>query len=193
MIDNKSLSLSFQPVRLLRIVERVKEELRQALEERRLEFEIAEFETSEDVVIADPQRLLQVFRQVIINAVKYTPDAGQITIASRRRPGFVEVRVSDTGIGIAPENQQHIFEKFSSAGDSSLHSTSKTKFKGGGAGLGLAIVKGIIEAHGGTIWCESPGHDERACPGSTFHIMIPILPPVPEANLFLEALRPNSL
>jgi hypothetical protein len=57
-----------------------------------------------------------------------------------------------------------------------LHSTSKTKFKGGGTGLGLAIVKGIIEAHGGTIWCESPGHDDKACLGTTFHIMIPEAP-----------------
>lgn len=193
MIDNRVLSLSFQPVRLLRIVARVNDELNQALRDRQLDYSLGEFEGSDDVVIADPQRMLQVFRHVILNAIKFTPDKGRIAVTSLRRPGFVEVKVADTGIGIALENQQAIFDKFSSVSDVSLHSTSKTKFKGGGAGLGLAIVKGIIEAHGGTIWCESPGHDERLCPGSTFHIMIPILPPVPEASFFAEALKANPL
>lgn len=189
MIDNDMLSLSFQPVQLLRIIQRVYAELQHAFVERQLAFHIVDFVDGQDIIVADPQRMLQVFRQIILNAVKFTPDGGGITVSSRRRPGFLEVLVADTGIGIAPENQQRIFEKFSPAGDAALHSTSKTKFKGGGTGLGLAIVRGIIEAHGGTIWCESPGHDERACPGSTFHIMIPEVPPVQEANRFAEALR----
>lgn len=189
MIDNHVLSLSFQPVRLLRLVQRVEDELHQALQDRKLQFELETFEGGDDVIIADPQRILQVLRHIVLNAVKFTPDGGQIQISSQRRPGFVEVRVADTGIGIAPENQQRIFEKFASISDVSLHSTSKTKFKGGGAGLGLSIVKGVIEAHGGAVWCESPGCDERNCPGSTFHLMIPIMPPVSEANTFAEALK----
>jgi signal transduction histidine kinase len=63
---------------------------------------------------------------------------------------------------------------FSALGDVSLHSSGKTKFKGGGPGLGLPIARGIIEAHGGTVWAESDGYDEMTCPGSTFHIMIPM-------------------
>lgn len=67
-----------------------------------------------------------------------------------------------------------MFEKFGRLGETSLHSSGKTKFKGGGPGLGLPITKGIIEAHGGAIWIESEGRDEIRCPGTTFHILLPL-------------------
>ena len=84
--------------------------------------------------------------------------------------------------------------KFGGLGDVALHSTGKIKFKGGGAGLGLSIAKGLVEAHGGTIWAESPGHDENELPGSTFHIMVPIRtePPRPrEPELLTWARDPR--
>ena len=82
-------------------------------------------------------------------------------------------------------------------GRADLHSSGKTKFKGGGPGLGLPITRGIIEAHSGTIWVESPGHDEAACPGSTFHILLPARtePTDPKiAKLFarLQKIEPES-
>jgi signal transduction histidine kinase len=86
----------------------------------------------------------------------------------------VEVQVRDTGIGIAPEHLDLVFEKFFQSGEVLLHSSGKTKFKGGGPGLGLAIARGIAKAHGGYIWVESPGHDEATCPGSTFFVRLPI-------------------
>ena len=91
----------------------------------------------------------------------------------RTLPGFIEITIADTGIGISSENQAVIFEKFGQLGRVNLHSSGKTKFKGGGPGLGLPITRGIIEAHGGTIWVESSGCDEEKCPGSIFHILIP--------------------
>ena len=59
-------------------------------------------------------------------------------------------------------------------GKSTLHSSGKVKFKGAGPGLGLPIARGLAEAHGGRLWAESPGHDEVNCPGSTFHLLLPI-------------------
>jgi signal transduction histidine kinase len=127
--------------------------------------------------------LLQVFRNVLYNAVKYTPDGGQIGICGRKLPGFLEVIIRDTGIGIDPDDSQVIFDKFVRLGNTALHSSSKTKFKGGGPGLGLRIAKGILESHGGAIWVESDGFDEKSCPGSTFHILIPMRAAPPDARM----------
>lgn len=131
------------------------------------------------MTFGDEERLFQALRNVLTNAIKYTPDGGVITVGGRKLPGFIEITVSDTGIGIDPENHTLVFEKFGRLGSVSLHSSGKTKFKGGGPGLGLPITKGIIEAHGGAIWVESRGYDEVNCPGSTFHILLPIrkIPP----------------
>ena len=86
----------------------------------------------------------------------------------------VEITVADDGIGIEPDQQQLIFEKFYRPESTLLHSTDDTGFKGAGPGLGLPIAKGIVEAHGGRIWVESPGRDEERCPGSTFFVRLPV-------------------
>ena len=85
--------------------------------------------------------------------------------------------VSDTGIGIDPRFKELIFSKFYQTGELALHSSGRTKFKGGGPGLGLAIARGIVEAHRGNIWAESPGYDEANYPGSQFHVVLPLRPP----------------
>jgi signal transduction histidine kinase len=117
---------------------------------------------------------------LIGNAIKYTPDDGNISIQASSVPSrqdrdeYVEVVIADKGIGIDPKYQELIFEKFFRIGDSQLHSTSDTKFKGAGPGLGLHIARGVIEAHGGRIWVESEGEDEQRLPGSRFHIILPV-------------------
>ena len=87
---------------------------------------------------------------------------------------FCEIQVRDTGIGIDPGNHKIVFEKLYQLGKVELHSSGRTKFKGGGPGLGLAIAAGIVKAHRGKIWVESPGYDEEKLPGSTFFIQIPM-------------------
>lgn len=174
MIDNNMLPLNMQPVWLNRMFKLLKAELQPILQQRRQDLDILPFEGADELLFADPGRLYQAFKNIVNNGIKFTPDGGRITIGGRLLPGFVEVTIADTGIGIALKDQDVVFEKFGQLGDVSLHSSGKTKFKGGGAGMGLPIAKGIIEAHGGSIWVESPGYDEKNCPGSTFHILLPL-------------------
>jgi signal transduction histidine kinase len=189
LIDNNLLELNFQPLWLKHIITKLRAELNDDIKERNLNFIIDDFEGSSDMTYGDPERIQQVFRNVLLNAVKFTPDGGSIRVNGRKLPGFLETIIADSGIGIAPENQLLIFEKFHRIGNIDLHSSGKTKFKGGGPGLGLHIAKGVMEAHGGAIWVESPGYDEKTFPGSTFHILIPLIsvpPNIKTSKLFTK-------
>jgi signal transduction histidine kinase len=183
LIDNNLLSLTFQPIWLGQVFTLLVGEVEQTVSSRKQNLEIRNFPGSEEMLFADPERLHQAFRNILLNAIKYTPDGGSIIIDGRILPGFIETTIADTGIGISPEDQDTIFEKFGQLGKAALHSSGKTKFKGGGPGLGLPIARGIIEAHGGAIWVESEGHDEVRCPGSTFHVLLPIRSEPPDPKL----------
>ena len=174
VIDNNLLSLNFQQVTLTHIFNLLKGELAASVKERKQRLEIKKFSGSDTWLYADSERIYQALYNVLVNAIKYTPDKGKISVDGRTLPGFIEIKIKDSGIGIAPEHQIDIFEKFAQIGRPNLHSSGKIKFKGGGPGLGLPIARGIVEAHGGTIWVESEGYDEKKFPGSIFHILIPI-------------------
>jgi signal transduction histidine kinase len=178
-IDNRVLELNHTTFSLQALLRLVCEELRGTLTERRLTLE----EDVQDLphIEADLDALRKMFTQLVGNAIKYTPDGGRITISGRQlTPGevfpedSVEVVISDTGVGIEPQLQELIFTKFYRTGPIATYSSSKTRFMGGGPGLGLSIAKGIVEAHGGIIWAESPGYDEQSCPGSKFHVVLPL-------------------
>ena len=195
LIDNNMLSLNSQPLWLNHILELLQKNLDGIMRERRLKLEIRKFPGGQEWLYADPERLYQAFQNLLTNAIKYTPDGGSITVNGRTLPGFVEVTIADSGIGISPEDQASIFEKFGQLGRADLHSSSKVKFKGGGPGLGLSITRGIIEAHGGTIWVESEGCDEEKCPGSTFHVLLPIRTESSDprlAKLFGDLTKPTT-
>ncbi|HZM25201.1 MAG TPA: HAMP domain-containing sensor histidine kinase [Anaerolineales bacterium] len=183
LIDNQLLTLNFQPIQIAHTISAIQMEVAGILANRKLTLDIVEFDGSKQWIYADSTRLMQAMQNVISNAIKYTPDGGKITIDGRTLPGFIEVIVADTGIGISTENQAMIFEKFGQLGRVELHSSGKTKFKGGGPGLGLPIARGILEAHGGSIWVESDGYDEIKCPGSTFHILVPARTDTPDVEM----------
>jgi signal transduction histidine kinase len=187
LIDNNMLSLNFQPVWINNLLGLIQNDLNDSLSSRAITLDLIPFPGVDQMLFGDPERLYQAFRNILNNAIKYTPDGGKISVDGRSLPGFLEVTVADTGIGISTEDQETIFEKFAQLGNSALHSSGKTKFKGGGPGLGLPIAKGILEAHQGSIWVESEGYNEKECPGSIFHILLPVRSEAPDpkyAKLF---------
>jgi len=182
MIDNGLMQLNFQPVWLDRLINILSTELAKTIQDRGLSLEIEPFESFNEMTFGDPERIMQVFRHILQNSIKYTPDGGKITITGRKLPGFIEATISDTGIGISQDHQEIVFEKFTRIGSAMLHSSGKTKFKGGGPGLGLHIAKGIVEYHGGTIWLESPGYDEKKLPGTIVHVLLPLRKEPPDGD-----------
>jgi signal transduction histidine kinase len=183
-IDSRALQLNPEPVFLSVLIRDITLNLKETLTARNIAFDLDSSLDELPLIEADIEGVRKVFYHLIINAVKYTPDGGSIRVWGRPlelegvRPGrsWVEVVVSDTGIGIDLSMQELIFAKFYQTGKVAWHSSGISKFKGGGPGLGLAITRGIIEAHGGRVWAESPGHDEVHCPGSDFHVVLPLRP-----------------
>ena len=178
-IDGNMLKPMLDKVQISLIVMRAQKTFKAALKERNLTL-VTDGLDQAPVILADADLIYKVFYHLIMNAIKYTQDGGQITVSGKKvdeTPGVapeIEVIVSDTGIGIDHQHHELVFEKFYQTGELHLHSSGRTKFKGGGPGLGLAIVRGIVEAHDGRVWVESAGQDEEAHLGSSFHIRLPI-------------------
>jgi signal transduction histidine kinase len=182
-LDVNAMDLRFVESRVESVMRMAIEPLTDALNDRKITLGAYGLR-SLPTVKADLERLVQAFRNIIVNAIKYTPDGGSIEIIGRvhehdsnGNPVGIELSIADTGVGINPEHQDLIFEKFFRGADPSLHSTGATKFMGAGPGLGLTIARGVIEGHGGRIWCESEGFDPENFPGSTFYIILPVVPP----------------
>ncbi len=172
-IDMNRLELMPSDVHIGEAVAKVEKTFASALEERNLTFTVEGLDTLPEIQ-GDKELIYKLFYHIIVNAIKYTPDGGRVTVCGERLIDEVEIRIQDTGIGIDPENHELVFEKFYQTGEVLLHSSGKTKFRGGGPGLGLAIARGIINAHRGRIWLESPGFNETTYPGTTVFVRLPI-------------------
>jgi signal transduction histidine kinase len=179
-IDSQTLQVAFVPVLPRMVFAETLNTFEKAVKQRNITIR-QHHQKSPTVpfIQGDPVLLNKVFYQLLSNAIKYSPDGSVIDVISREVMDeelghCFEVIVADHGIGISPEQMPFIFEKFYQGGNVSLHTSSKTAFRGGGPGLGLAISKGIIEAHGGKIIAESPGRDEKTCPGTTFRVLLPV-------------------
>jgi PAS domain S-box-containing protein len=199
LIDEKRLKLVPREINLNRLLELSINELRIFFLSRKQDLSL-QLDDSIPNIKGDSPRLIQLFSNVLVNAMKFTPDGGRIRVTTCKgispherinplseespdelksgsgAPSYIEVSIEDSGIGIDHDEQQRIFDKFYEVGNISEHSSGKFSFKAKGTGLGLAIAKGIVEMHGGRIWVESPGFDPERCPGSTFHILLPIEP-----------------
>ncbi|MGE5377141.1 MAG: ATP-binding protein [Bacteroidota bacterium] len=185
-IDIEMLNIGALPLPIRLVIRDVVNGFAGAAQGRRIEISIESQPDTPDIH-GDLALVQKALYHLIVNAIKYTPDGGRIAIRTRvcriddEIPG-VEIAIQDTGIGLDPEHQELIFEKFYQVGEVALHSTGKTTYKGGGPGLGLALVRGVARAHGGKVWVVSPGHDERTFPGSTFYLQLPIRPPALQAH-----------
>ncbi|MBN2381502.1 response regulator [bacterium] len=175
-IDEHKLSIRCVPSNIYSLLSEVLEELRPLAEERQQVICLIARNDLPQVWI-DNTRIAQVLHNLIMNAIRFTPDQGKITLDARLDESIPEfkdmiiVSVSDTGIGISRKHFGQIFERFFEIQSSEYHSSGTTEFKSGGTGLGLSIVKGIVEEHGGKVWIESD-LDEGGS-GSTFSFTIP--------------------
>jgi signal transduction histidine kinase len=113
------------------------------------------------MIHADGRTIRQILVNLLSNAIKFTPEGGRIEVAAKPVDGYVEVSVSDTGVGIAPENYDAVFEEFRQVGTADK--------KAEGTGLGLALSRKFVELHGGKIWVKS-----QLGAGSIFTFTVPM-------------------
>ncbi len=163
-LDGEPLQLNVKPTSIAEQINEAVAAIQEQLEVRDLALSV---EVADDLppVRADPTRLRQVLDNLLSNACKFTYPGGQITVRARLHgspSGFLLVSIADTGVGIAPEEQEKIFEPFYCA-------ENPLEAEAGGVGVGLAVARSLIEAHGGQMWVESePGQ------GSTFYFTLPL-------------------
>jgi signal transduction histidine kinase len=172
-LEGQTITPHLETVIVGLILQLVQKEYKNEMAERNIALLFEEGVNSLPFIQADPDLLQKALDAIIVNAIKFTPDGGSISlggcvVTDEQMGPCLEIHIRDTGIGIDLTNQQVIFEKLFQLGKVELHSSGRTKFKGGGPGLGLAIAAGIVKAHNGKIWVESPGCDEEKLPGSTF-------------------------
>ena len=177
-IDGEKLEIRFTPILLKQLVREVIGKLQKPASERTIELLYFQEEDT-PLIHGDPDLISKALYHLIVNAIKYTPDGGKVTISVKPEilgndtPAIL-IGVQDTGIGLDSEHHELVFEKFYQTGDAAIHSSGTTSFKGGGPGLGLAIVRGVARAHGGKVWVESAGHDETNFPGCVFYLHLPV-------------------
>jgi len=159
IIDAGLLRLEPQPVRLPRLVEGVTNDIAHRTEEYRF---LLDFPEHFPILDVDPDRIMQVLRNLLDNAVKYSPQGGLIVVRGEVRKDEVVISVADQGVGIAPEHLNRLFEKF-------FRAKSGLGRHVVGSGLGLPIARTIVESHGGRIWAES-----QVGQGTTLYFTLPL-------------------
>jgi two-component system sensor histidine kinase BaeS len=160
LVDARELSLNPQKIPPKALLERAANLFYNQAEQQKVSIGVEAAEGVPDILV-DEARMVQVFGNLLSNALRYTPPGGQVTLAVHAHPGKVDLTVQDTGSGIAPEELPYIFDRFQRA-DKSRHTEASE------SGLGLAIVKALVESQGGAVWAES-----TLGAGATIHLEFP--------------------
>ena len=162
-IASGKLRLDIQPIAPVFFIEAAIDTVRPAAEAKGIWIEKL-LDPAAGPIAGDPNRLQQVIWNLLANAIKFTARGGKVQVLLTQETSHVEVTVTDTGIGIKPEFQAHVFERF-------RQEEASTNRRYGGLGLGLSIVKHLVELHGGTVRVASPGEGR----GSTFCVQLPVM------------------
>jgi signal transduction histidine kinase len=159
--------LERRPADFAALLAEAAEDVRPLARERRQEL-VLDLPPNLGPINVDAGKVRNCVNQLLLNAIKFTPDGGRVELRGRRPAGAAEVRVRDTGLGIDPASLPRVFDPFFTEFDVSRHSSGQFEFGRRGLGLGLSLVKAFVEMHGGTITVTSePGR------GSTFTITLP--------------------
>jgi signal transduction histidine kinase len=157
-VELGQMEIEPQPLRLPLLAQEVSDEMQRRTSRHRF---VLDFPRVFPLVDADPRRIKQVLRNLLDNAVKYSPEGGLIVVRGAVRPQDVVVSISDQGVGISPEDLIPLFDKYFRARPARAGHVS-------GIGLGLPVSRAIVEAHGGRIWAESALGE-----GTTLHFSLP--------------------
>ncbi len=179
-IISGKVRLDVQPLDLAAAVRAAVETMQPAAHAKSIRLQ-AIIDPEASIISGDPNRLQQVFWNLLTNAIKFTPKEGHVEIELARVHSHLEVSVTDSGEGIAPEFLPYVFDRF-------RQQDASTTRRHGGMGLGLAIVKQLVELHGGSIHVDSAGLGQ----GTTFRVMLPLSALRPDPDLPGEERAPRS-
>lgn len=158
LLDIGQLTIESEPVRLERIARELVDDVQRRTEIHRL---VLDFPPDFPLIDADPHRIRQVLRNILDNAVKYSPDGGLVVVRGEVRPADVVISISDQGVGISSQDLIPLFEKYFRVKSPNGHHVA-------GTGLGLPVARAIVEAHDGRIWAESTVGE-----GTTLYFSLP--------------------
>jgi signal transduction histidine kinase len=162
LIDAGQMRIEPEPIRMPLLVAELVHEIQSHADQHHF---AVNFPARFPILLADPLRIKQVLRNILDNAVKYSPQGGLIVVSGDLRPQTVVISITDPGIGISPEHLNSLFEKY-------FRVRSATGYHVPGTGLGLPLARAIIEAHGGQIWAESRvGHGTTISFTLPFHVI----------------------
>jgi signal transduction histidine kinase len=152
LADAGELSADFQPVDVNKLLGEIKAHYVVPFNQKQITLDLSGVEGRTLTANLDPARFSQVITNILDNALRHTPESGQVAISTSQSGGQIEIVIQDSGDGVSPEDAAHLFDRFYRADPSRTRDSERDA---GGSGLGLAIAKSIVEMHGGKIWAES--------------------------------------